>query len=226
MNNLSTEEKSELNTWLSHFEVMPDFETFDEKKWHDEVIIEWNTLEKLHITGKIEHSNNPIEFPEALSKIKTLKQISIARIILKSFPKFILKLENLMHIHLDNLQIENFPKELCSLSKLKKLILKNNKITEIPINIKDMKNLDRLGLSGNNISNFPNVYKLPSISRIFLENNKITSISNEITNISPKTLITIVLSGNPINNIDEKTFSFLNYERLYCRKNEYGSKLK
>jgi len=169
-------------------------------------------LESLELT-----SNTFNSLPKSIGNLGKLKILRLTSNRLTSLPDEIGNLKNLEDLEFSYNEIASLPKSLGNLVNLKKLKGGNNKIISIPSYIGDFSKLEELSLNDNKISELPKSISNPNLSYLYLQNNQIVKIPDEIGNM--KNLKVVNLSHNSITKIPTSLGNLENLITLYLDNN-------
>lgn len=148
------------------------------------------------------NSENLTKFPLEILQLIHLRSLMLQDNRLSSLPFDICLLTNLTSLHLDSNLFTMIPSELYSLTSLQFLSVIDNQLTAIPSDIIKLTNLSRLVLVGNQISAIPiELGQMSNLKVLVLIDNKITTVPQELCQSS---LQAIFLEQNPIINIPEE----------------------
>jgi|GEM_PF-1583293 len=190
-------------------------------------------------------SSNPIKDLAALSRLKSLKELSVSNINLKEVPQAIVSLDSiwnldlshnaltrlpaevinmrgLMMIRLNNNQFVDFPEQLIN-SNVYTVILYNNSIKNIPGEIMKMKNLAFLNLSHNDIDQFPESLSNLKIHTLYLAENNLREIPESIGGM--KNLAYLNLDKNGLSKLPA-AISRLPLKELSLKENNFSESEK
>ena len=171
------------------------------------------TLEALYL-----YNNQILEVPKNICNLENLKDLYLSENYISCLPEEISRCKKLINLCLSSNLITNID-IICNIKSLEVLFICNNRIKEIPDNISNLENLHYLNMSKNNISNISNklkkckklkklclsfnlitkiefICKIKFLENIFLSNNQISEIPNNIYNL--ENLAYLNLSGNKI----------------------------
>ncbi|MCP4580155.1 MAG: GTP-binding protein [candidate division Zixibacteria bacterium] len=125
--------------------------------------------------------NKLVKFPIEITKLKSLKTLSLEGNSLDSIPIDLNQLVWLERLYLGNNQFTEFPNEISQLTKLEELNLYNNRITELPKEIGQLTRLTLLDLSNNQLTELPKeISQLTNLTALFLNNVPIKTPPLEI----------------------------------------------
>jgi len=193
-------EASELIMKFSQLEELSfgNFNSYPEQSWIFNVP-HHPTLKKLSIfRDELKELSLP---KEGLPNLETLLIYSQN---LVEFPKNLSSCTNLTKLSIREGNFNILSKEIFKLYKLKEVSINNFLQKEFPIELSVLKNLVTISLNGN-LQVFPEgLYSIPSITKIDLSNNIISSIDERIKNISNLKEL----------NINQNSFSAIELERL------------
>jgi len=136
-------------------------------------------------------------FPEVITKLTKLKELSLSKNQIAEIPQTIEKLQDLEVLNFRDNKLSCFPETITRLKKLKVLKLSKNKIVEIPEAIKKLEQLEELDLSSNRINKIPDeVSFLENLHALNLQENNLREIPARITRLRKDLKLTV--SENPI----------------------------
>ncbi len=112
-----------------------------------------------------------------VSKLQSLKFLSMNSCNIHIIPPSIGELSNLVHLSLVSNKIEVIPLEMGKLSNLQYLNLSDNRIKNIPEVIRNLRHLEKLHLSRNEIEHLPDVFdSIKNLKFFDLSFNKISRL--------------------------------------------------
>lgn len=146
-------------------------------------------------------ANNDIqEIPENTKELTHLRICNLDSNVNLNFKHAILilsKLDSLKALTISKIKTFSFPLELLLLRNLELLSLNDNCISEIPENIETLAKLNTLWLTNNKIKNVDNIFRLKSLQNLYLDGNQITRFPHDLIN-NKSHLANIQIYNNPI----------------------------
>ncbi len=113
---------------------------------------------------------NLIRLPEAISSMKTLKNLVMDSNHLTSLPAFITELPEIEWLWVKNNRLEYLPFDIGSLTKLKYLEVSSNNLTELPLSLNPLKDQLVNIIAGNNMFSTTEKDRIRKIfSKVYLE---------------------------------------------------------
>ena len=175
---------------------------------------------KLFSIEDLSLSNNQIsEIPDTISQLVNLKELSLWSNKISKISDAISQLENLEEIDLSGNQIIIIPISIMKISSLKRLRLENNQIREIPCEIGLLKNLCHLSLHSNEIREIPSsISQMKDLKTLSLYCNQIREIPEAVCHI-PK-LEDLTLFSNHIRKIPKSISQLETLKRLWLSLNQ------
>lgn len=133
------------------------------------------------------YNNCFTSIPTDISKLKSLRTISLKNNLLSKLPVSIVNLQGLTSISLKSNRFTTFPFQITKLLNITKLDLSNNTITSLPTSISNLKELVFFDLSSNNIKELPeeicNLKKLKSLDISSLGLTKLPECLGSLENL-------------------------------------------
>ncbi|WP_426586199.1 COR domain-containing protein [Mucilaginibacter sp. R-33] len=101
-------------------------------------------------------TQNLIEVPDELLKIRFIKRLNLSGNPLEKLPDWLCEFENLELLDLKDCRLKTLFPEISKLKNLRVLYLSRNDLTELPVGISDLDNLNLLFAKSNKITHLPN----------------------------------------------------------------------
>jgi len=98
------------------------------------------------------------------------------------------------------------------------LELADTRITKIPSDIRNIPLLDYLGLSGNRITDFSGVKNFTRLTKLMIDNNRLTSVPREILEI-PR-LQELILTDNQLTQLPDELIQLTSLQKLNVDNNQ------
>ena len=184
-----------------------------------------------HIEELVISTGDQFTLPETITRLTSLKTLSLYRNMIKLLPESIGNLKSLEYLDLSNNDISVIPDSIGELSSLRNLSLYGNNIAIIPESISKLHSLRSLNLNSNKLVSVPEtIGDLKNLELLDLSNNELESIPKSIVNL--KKLRVISLHGNPLKILPEllsliKSSHYRNNKEILARiPKEYKKEFK
>lgn len=147
-------------------------------------------------------NNNIPEFPEAISKSRSLQYLLLDLNNIESIPNMIGNFQNLLVLSVSRSQVQIISEEISQLINLRTLSLYDNKLNTLPSQISLLTNLETLDLNTNQFKEIPEpVLYLKNLEILNFSFNKINSIPS-LLSFQLTRLKQLHLETNPIQTLD------------------------
>lgn len=173
--------------------------------------------------GRFRDSVFPLDLLiDELSEMKTLRELDLSRLGLKTLPAQIGQLSDLTMLILSYNQITSLPSEICQLEKLEALILDGNQLTSLPPEIGKLKSLIALYIDENQLTSLPNeIGFLRSLQDLYLNKNDLSSLPPSIGNLG--NLKHLFATSNKIESIPLEIGKLRNIQTLSLKSNKLST---
>jgi Leucine-rich repeat (LRR) protein len=170
-------------------------------------------LRKLRVQGiKFE------EFPNEIIALSKLEYLDMINCGIKELPQNFGDLVNIKKLYLSDNQLSALPESVSKLTGLKYINLDRNNFTEFPVSLSNHKTLRWLRLNDNQITNITSFAGMGSLKCLYLNNNKIQTLPNDISVLG--NLTDLALAGNQLKSLPENIFKLKKLERLSLQDNQ------
>ncbi len=151
---------------------------------------------------------NSAQFVERLQLFfgnKESRSVRARAINLTSIPTYIYRYTKVENLTLSNNRLKDLPSEIKRLSHLETLNIDNNSFVSIPTALSELNSLTSLDISSNQLSNIDFSVLPAKLKYLFLDNNNITEVSDDIYKF--KDLKRISAKSNRIVTVSNKIFA-------------------
>lgn len=149
-----------------------------------ESLCELNHLETLYFDGPLVSSserNKVTSLPKGLGNLKSLRDLSIAKLQLESLPEFIGQLIKLQSLDVSGNRLTALPEFIGQLSELQILDVSDNALNALPESLGKLTKLQNLNASKNRLTSLPeSMQRLKCLSSLILHDNNGIGIPIEI----------------------------------------------
>lgn len=176
------------------------------------------TVENGRIVGLGLHALNLETFPEPLTNLTALRDLSLCDNRMTAIPAAIRELKQLQNLNLAGNQINNLPPEIGKLSALQVLNVSNNTLLELPQEIGNLTNLVELYLHENELCVLPeNVGKLHKLEELYIQGNQVLTLPRSIGKLT--NLRCLGANGNHIESLPNELCDLQKMRALNISKN-------
>jgi internalin A len=175
-----------------------------------------SNLKELNI---IEAAHNWINFPKAITKLKSLENFSAKYIKAENLPESFGNLISLRILDLKNCNFKTLPNSFGNLINLERLNLEQNRHLEsLPKSFGNLVSLKKLTLSDNRLSNLPESFgNLKSLEELNLNACKLKYVPLSFGNL--KTIQKLYLSENSLEHLPKSIGNLNSLQFLFLNKN-------
>lgn len=176
------------------------------------------TVENGRIVGLGLHALNLETFPEPLTNLTALRDLSLCENQMTDIPAAIGELKQLQNLTLAGNQINRLPPEIGKLSALQVLNVSNNTLLELPQEIGNLANLVELYLHENELCALPeNVGKLHKLEELYIQGNQVLTLPRSIGKLI--NLRCLGANGNHIESLPNELCDLQKMRALNISKN-------
>ena len=177
---------------------------------------------------RINLSHNHLKYlPQNFKDLKSLETVTLHHNNLNNDSTFLLlsRLCNLKWLNLSYNKIETLSPSIGCLTQVRYLYIENNNISKIPDALTNMTNLWSIYMAHNKLRFLPEtILNTPSLRLFVASSNLIKSIPTEFWKVKETSLEIIVLSNNPLPNIEKEKaknyFKKLHISPFYAESNK------
>lgn len=163
-------------------------------------------------------SNEIQELPEEFGQLSNIEELQMSENKLITLPESFGNLKKLQKLNLSKNQLERFPECFSNLVSLIDLDVSSNKLTGLPNGFGQLTSLSILECRNNQIAIFNSFNEPTSIKQLFLGNNRITELDDDVFNKMPQ-LVSLDLRDNRISTLSEAICNLPTLERIDLTNN-------